>query len=200
MKRLFALALSFFAAAAFAQEAPDALVKRVTDEVLSVVRTDKDLQNGNSKRILELVDQKVLPHFNFTHMTALAVGKDWRRASADQQQKLTHEFKTLLVRTYSNALTSYKNQTIRFKPLKMNASDSDVLVQTDVVQPGKQPIKLDYNLEKTDAGWKVFDVIVEGVSLVTNYRDSFAQEVRAGGIDGLIKAIATKNAARPEKK
>ncbi len=180
-------------AAALAQEAPDALVKRVTNEVLDIVRADKELQSGNARRAIELVDQKVLPHFNFSHMTALAVGKDWRTATPDQQQRLTAEFKTLLVRTYSNALTSYKNQTIRYKNFKMNPADTDVVVATEIVQPGAQPVRLDYSLEKLDSGWKVYDVVVGGMSLVTNYRDQFGQEVRESGIDGLIKAIAAKN-------
>ena len=126
-------------------------------------------------------------------MTALAVGKDWKKASPAQQQQLTAEFKTLLVRTYSNALTSYKNQKIVYKPFRMNAGDSEALVRTEVIQPGSKPVPIDYNLEKADAGWKVFDVVVAGISLVTNYRDQFAQEVRNGGIDGLIAAIAGKN-------
>lgn len=205
MNRLIAFVFfALFSLVALAQEAPDVLVKRVTEEVLSIVRSDKDLQSGNTKRAIELIEQKVLPHFNFQHMTALAVGKDWRKATPEQQQKLTQEFKTLLVRTYSNALTGYKNKTLRYKALKMNAGDTEVTVPTEVLQPGGQPIQLDYNLEKTDSGWKVFDVMVGGISLVTNYRDQFAQEVRSGGIDGLVKAIASKNhsvdAGKSEKK
>jgi phospholipid transport system substrate-binding protein len=194
MKKLIAV---FFAmllvSPALAQEAPDVLVKRVTEEVLEIVRKDRDIQNGSTQKAVELVDQKVLPHFDFRHMTALAVGKDWKKASPGQQQQLTAEFKTLLVRTYSNALTSYKNQKIVYKPFKMNPGDSEVLVRTEVIQPGSKPVQIDYNLEKADAGWKVFDVVVAGISLVTNYRDQFAQEVRSGGIDGLIAAIAAKN-------
>jgi len=177
----------------FAQEAPDALVRQVTEDVLDIIRKDKDIQNGNAHKVIDLVDKKVLPHFNFTHMTALAVGKDWRKASPQQQQQLAGEFKTMLVRTYSNALTGYKNQKIVYKPFKMNAGDTDVLVRTEVVQPGSKPVQLDYSLEKLEAGWKVYDMTVAGISLVTNYRDQFAQEVRSGGIDGLIAAIAAKN-------
>ncbi len=194
MKRFAILLLSsFLACSAWAQEAPDVLVKRITEEVLHIIRTDKDLQEGNTQRAIELVDQKVLPHFNFTRMTALAVGRDWRKASPEQQQKLTEEFKTLLVRTYSNALTGYKNQTVRYKPVKMDAEGKDVRVPTEILQPGGQPVQLDYNMEKQENGWKVYDVVVGGISLVTNYRDQFGQEVRANGIDGLIKAISTKN-------
>ncbi len=178
-------------------EAPDVLVKRVTEEVLEIVRKDRDIQGGSTQKAVELVDQKVLPHFDFRHMAALAVGKDWKKASPGQQQQLTAEFKTLLVRTYSNALTSYKNQKLVYKPFKMDPGDSEVLVRTEVIQPGSKPVQIDYNLKKADAGWKVFDVVVAGISLVTNYRDQFAQEVRSGGIDGLIAAIAAKNKSLP---
>ena len=194
MKKLIALVFAtLLASAVQAQEAPDVLVKQVTEEVLDIIRKDKDIQNGSAKKVIELVDAKVIPHFNFKHMTALAVGKDWRKASPQQQEQLAVEFKTLLVRTYSNALTGYKNQKVVYKPFKMNAGDVDVLVRTEVQQPGNKPVQLDYSLEKLDAGWKVYDVSVAGISLVTNYREQFGQEVRNGGIDGLIKAIATKN-------
>ena len=174
--------------------APDALVKSVTSDVLEIVRTDKDIQSGNTSRAIELVDEKVLPHFDFLHMTRLAVGKDWRSASPDQQKALAGEFKTLLVRTYSNALTSYKDQSVDFKPFKMQPSETDVLVRSEIKQPGGKPVQLDYNLSKEASGWKVYDVIVAGVSLVTNYREQFAQEVRAGGVDGLIKSLQKRNA------
>lgn len=194
MKKLFTLFFACFAAGAvFAQEAPDVLVQRVTDDVLEIIRKDKDIQNGDTHKVLDLVDKKVLPHFNFTHMTALALGKDWRKASPQQQQQLTAEFKTLLVRTYSNALTGYRNQKVVYKPFKMAATDTDVLVRTEVHQPGGKPVQLDYSLEKMDAGWKVYDVVVAGISLVTNYRGQFGQEVRNGGIDGLMASIAAKN-------
>lgn len=194
MKKLIVLAFAtLLASVALAQEAPDALVKQVTEEVLEIVRKDKDIQNGNAKKAIDLVDAKVIPHFNFQHMTALAVGKDWRKASPQQQQQLTSEFKTLLVRTYSNALTGYKNQKVIYKPFKMNPGDTEAMVRTEVQQPGNKPVQLDYSLEKLDSGWKVYDVSVAGISLVTNYRDQFGQEIRNSGIDGLIKAIATKN-------
>ena len=194
MKKLIVLVFAaLFATLVLAQEAPDVLVKRVTEEVLDIVRQDKNIQNGDSRKAIELVDAKVIPHFNFVHMTALAVGKEWRKASPQQQQQLTAEFKTLLVRTYSNALTSYKNQRVIFKPFRMNPGDSDVQVRTEVDQPGNKPVQLDYSLEKLDAGWKVYDVNVAGISLVTNYREQFGQEIRNGGIDGLIKTVAAKN-------
>ena len=196
MRFLFSLILGLFlmSTSVFAQEdSPDALIKKVTEDVLTIVRQDKDIQSGNAKKAIELVDVKVIPHFNFQHMTALAMGKDWNKASPDQKKQLAEEFKTLLVRTYSNALTGYKDQTVRYKPTKMQASDADVVVKTEVVQSGSKPIQLDYSMEKSTEGWKVYDVIVAGVSLVTNYRDTFGQEVRANGVDGLIKMIADKN-------
>lgn len=194
MKQLLAfLFAGFVATTALAQEAPDALVMKITEEVLDIVRKDKDIQSGNTRKAIELVDAKVLPYFNFQHMTALAVGKDWRKASTQQQLQLSTEFKTLLVRTYSNALTSYKNQKVVFKPFKMNPGETDVLVRTEVQQPGAKAVQLDYSLEKLDSGWKVYDVTVAGISLVTNYRDQFAQEIRNGGMDGLIQSVAAKN-------
>jgi len=207
MKQLFSLfaGLVLLCGNAFSsQEAPDELVRRVTDDVLNIVRADQDIQSGNTAKAIALVEAKVLPHFNFHRMTALAVGKDWRKATPEQKQKLAGEFQTLLVRTYSNALTAYKNQRVVYKPLKMQAGDTDVVVRTEIRQPGQQAVHLDYELEKADSSWKVFDVVVAGISLVTNYRDTFAQEVRAGGIDGLIASIAAKNkqieSARNEKK
>lgn len=195
MKRLFALLAGLvIATGAGAQEiAPDALVRGVANDVLDIVRKDKDIQSGNTRKAVELAEAKVLPHFNFSHMTALAVGKDWRQANPAQQKILVDEFRSLLVRTYSKALTEYRNQVIDFKPLKMQAADTDVTVRSLVNQPGNKPVQIDYNLEKTDRGWKVYDISVAGISLVTNYRGSFGQEISAGGIDGLIAALRTKN-------
>lgn len=195
MKRLFALLAGLLlAAGAGAQEiAPDALVRGVANDVLDIVRKDKDIQSGNTRKAVELAEAKVLPHFNFSHMTALAVGKDWRQANPAQQKALVDEFRSLLVRTYSKALTEYRNQVIDFKPLKMQAADTDVTVRSLVNQPGNKPVQIDYNLEKTDRGWKVYDISVAGISLVTNYRGSFGQEISAGGIDGLIATLRTKN-------
>jgi phospholipid transport system substrate-binding protein len=195
MKRLIVILASLLAiASAGAQEiAPDALVRNVSNDVLEIVRKDKDIQAGNTRKAVELAEAKVLPHFNFERMTRLAVGKDWRQASPAQQKILIDEFRTLLVRTYSKALTEYRNQTIDFKPLKMQPADTDALVRTQVNQPGSKPVQIDYNLEKTDRAWKVYDISVAGISLVTNYRGSFGQEVSAGGIDGLIATLRTKN-------
>lgn len=197
MKSLLPLLFSLFfvMTPALAQEAagPDSLVKHVTEDVLTVVRQDKDIQNGHTKKAIELVETKVLPHFNFQHMTALAMGRDWNKATPEQKKRLSEEFKTLLVRTYSNSLTSYKNQTVVYKPSKLQGNETDVIVKTEIVQPGNKPVQLDYALEKIADAWKVYDVIVAGISLVTNYRDTFTQEVRANGIDGLILMLANKN-------
>ncbi len=194
MKVVIALCFSVFASAVSAQDlAPDAQVKKITDEVIGVIKQDKDIQGGNQKKINDLVDAKVLPYFNFSHMTALAVGRNWPKASAEQQKMLTSEFRTLLVRTYSSALSTYKNQVIEFKPLRAAAADTDVTVRTQVKQPGAEPISIDYSMEKIPSGWKVYDVAVGGVSLVTNYRETFNAEIRDGGVDSLIKSLASKN-------
>ncbi|BAL23087.1 phospholipid-binding protein MlaC [Azoarcus sp. KH32C] len=198
MKRFFLLLSTlFFLApavhAADAAKAPDALVREVSDDVLTIVRKDRSIQSGDTRKVINLVEDKVLPHFNFRRMTMLAVGKDWRSATPEQQDKLVDAFRTLLVRTYSNALTQYRDQTIQYKPLKFAETDSSVRVQTEVRQAGSQPIGIDYSLEKTPDGWKVFDVVVAGVSLVTNYRGTFAQEIRVGGVDGLIRSLEQKN-------
>jgi phospholipid transport system substrate-binding protein len=201
MKWLLAIFSSMFLAVGIAAaEEPDQLVKSVTEEVLTIVRNDKDIQSGNAKKAIALVDARVLPHFNFTRMTQLAMGREWRNASPAQQQTLTAEFKTLLVRTYSKALTEYRNQTVEYKPFTAKAGETEVKVKTLVKQANSaKPIELDYSLEKQDAGWKVYDIEVAGVSLVTNYRDSFGSEIRNNGIDGLIKALQNKNAAADKK-
>jgi phospholipid transport system substrate-binding protein len=180
--------------AAGAQElTPDALVKAVTQEVIAVIKEDKAIQAGDRKKSIALVEEKVLPHFNFARMTALAMGPNWRKATPEQQQALVSEFRTLLVRTYSTALTAYRNQVIEVKPLRAKPGDTDVLVRSEVRQSGTEPVTLDYSMEKTANGWKVYDVTVGGVSLVTTYRESFAAEVRNAGVDGLIRSLAEKN-------
>lgn len=195
MKRLLAfLVTCFVATSSFATDAgPDALVKSVTAEVLDAVRKDVDIRNGNSQKTLDLVETKVLPHFNFLRMTRLALGRDGRQATPDQIKVLADEFRTLLVRTYSKALTEFRDQQISFRPFNMKPGETDVRVRTDVKQSGGKPIPMDYYLEKTPNGWKVYDMEVGGVSLVTNYRSTFSQEIRASGIDGLIHSLQTKN-------
>lgn len=196
MKSLFAFVSALLiATTAMAQEvAPDVLIRTVTNEVLDIVRKDKEIQSGNTRKAIDLVEAKVLPHFNFTRMTQLAMARDWRQASPAQQKTLTDEFHTLLVRTYAKALTEYKNQTVDYKPFSLKAGETDVRVRTEIKQAGAgKNIELDYWLEKSAAGWKVYDIEVGGISIVTNYRDSFAAEVRNSGIDGLIKSLQAKN-------
>jgi len=194
MKVIFALCFFFFAAAVSAQDlAPDAQVKKIADEVIAIAKQDKDIRAGDQNRINELVNARVLPYFDFSRMTALAVGHNWRKASAEQQKALTSEFRTLLVRTYSSALSTYRNQVIEFKPLRAAAEDTDVKVRSQIRQPGSPPISIDYSMEKDPSGWKVYDVVVDGVSLVTNYRETFNTEIHNAGVDGLIKSLARKN-------
>jgi len=182
-----------FVVSAHAQEAPDALVKRVSQDVLQTTKGDPKIQAGDQARIREVMESKLAPNFDFERMTALAMGRNWRDATPEQQKRLTVEFKTLLVQTYSGALTQYRDQTIDYKPLRADPNAADVLVRTEVIRQGQPPVQIDYGMEKNDDAWKAYDVVVGGVSLVTNYRDEFTEQVRAGGIDGLIKTLATKN-------
>lgn len=197
MKRLFALvvmSLSFMAAPAFAADvAPDVLVKETTNEVLTLLKQDKDLST-NRKKLLNLIEAKVLPHFDFARMTRIAAGRNWRDATPDQQTRLVNEFRSLLVNTYSGALGSYKNQAFDFLPLRAAPGDTDVTVKAKIIQQGRESIPLDYSMSKTANGWKVYDISVDGVSLLVNYRSSFTQEIQAGGIERLIKTLADKNA------
>lgn len=201
MKHLLTILMAMVSSVALAQQvAPDALVKSITTEVIDIIKQDKDIQAGNSKKIADLVEKRILPHFSFGRMTQIAMAVNWRRATPDQRKQLTDEFRTLLVRTYSNALALYRDQRIDFRPLHMRPTDDDVTVKSEVRQKGKQPVTLYYDMEKTAAGWKVYDVKVGGVSLITNYREDFAAQVRESGIDGLIKTLASKNsAARSDK-
>ena len=195
LRKILVFIAALLPALALAQEAPDALVKRVTDEVLAIIKADKDLQSGNSRKVAELADAKVLPHFDFSRMTRLAVGRNWQQASDAQKEQLVKEFRTMLVRTYSTSLTAYRNQTIEVKPLKMAAGDKEVTVRTAVIQQGGPQIPIDYAMEKADSGWKVYDVVIDGASLVTTYRGSFNEQVQRGGIDGLLKTLSERNSA-----
>ena len=180
---------------------PDALVKNVTLEVVDILQKDKDIQDGTAegrKKVIALIETKVLPHFNFHAMTASAVGRNWSKASPEQKTRLNDEFKTLLVRTYSSALAAYSNQKFEFRPLRAKPTDTDVTVNVRVMQSGAQPVTIDYDMEKRANGWKVWDVRVAGVSLVANYRTEFDTQVRQGGIDGLIKALQAKNRSLEE--
>jgi phospholipid transport system substrate-binding protein len=178
---------------AAAQESPDALVKRTADEILAIIKADKDIQNGNSAKVVELAEQKVLPHFDFERMTRLAVGRNWSQATDAQKQALIKEFRTLLVRTYSVSLSQYRNQTIEVKPTKIGPADKEATVRSAVVQQGGPPIPIDYAMEKVDDGWKVYDVVIDGASLVTTYRGTFNDQIQKGGIDGLVKTLQERN-------
>jgi phospholipid transport system substrate-binding protein len=198
MKRIvtvFGVALTLLAASALrAETAPDALIERVSGEVIEAVKADKAIQAGDVKRINALVDEKVMPHVNFQRMTSLAMGRYWRQATPEQKQRLQEEFKTLLVRTYSGALSQVKDQTVQLKPMRNRPGDTEVIVRTEV-RGGGEPIQLDYRLEKAGDTWRIYDVNVLGVWLVEQYRNSFAQEIGAKGIDGLIASLAEKNKA-----
>lgn len=178
---------------------PDVLVRSVTLEVIEIIVKDKDIQSGNQKKVIDLVEEKVLPHFNFTAMTRLAVAQSWEKATPDQKKRLVEEFKTLLVRTYSSALSTYSDQKFDFRPLRAKPTDTDVTVQVRIAQAGREPVTLDYDMEKTATGWKAYDVRVGGVSLVANYRTEFANEIRNNGIDGLVKSLAIKNKGPTQK-
>jgi phospholipid transport system substrate-binding protein len=197
--RALAAALAFAAAAqsALAQEAPDAMVKRVASDVLQTVRADPKVQAGDQQRIREVIETKLLPNFDFERMTALAMGRNWQKATPEQQKILVEQFRTLLVRTYSGALSQYRDQQMEFKPLRADPAATDVTVRTEVIRSGQNPVQIDYGLTKTSGGWKAYDVIVGGVSLVTTYRDEFNEQIKSGGVDGLIKTLTDKNAKVP---
>lgn len=195
---LLAAAALCFSLPAWAQTAPDALVKQVSTEVIEAVKSDKAIQAGDVRRIIALVDSKILPHVNFQRMTAQTVGRYWRQATPEQQARLQDEFKTLLVRTYAGALTQVRDQSIVMKPMRSKPEDTEVVVRTEVKGKG-EPIQLDYRLEKVAEDWKIYDVNVLGVWLVETYRSSFAQEISASGIDGLIAKLAERNKASAPK-
>lgn len=183
--------------AALAQQTtpPDVLVKTVTMEVVDLIAKDKEIRAGNRAKLIEVIEAKVLPHFNFASMTSLAMGQNWNKATPQQKKLLIEEFKRLLVRTYASALAAYSDQRLDFRPLRAKPTDTDVTVNVRVMQSGAQPVPIDYSMEKTGAGWKVYDVMVGGVSLVANYRTEFTAAIRESGIDALIKSLQTKNRA-----
>ncbi len=192
-----------FSAAALAQEAPDVLVKRISEDVLSTAKTDKEIQSGNIGRVVALVEEKILPYVDSQRMTSLAAGRYWRQATPEQQQQLVTEFRSLLIYTYSGALSQVRDQKIEYKPLRADPSDTEVEVRSQVSQPRGEPIQLSYRMEKTSTGWKMYDVNVMGAWLVEAYKGTFNSEITKGGIDGLIKSLTDKNkqlAARSAKK
>jgi phospholipid transport system substrate-binding protein len=193
----FAWAAALFLMAGVAQAdvvAPDVLVKNTAQDVIAIIKQDKDLQNGDQKKVLALVDAKILPNFDFTRMTQLAAGRYWRQATPEQRNALVSEFRTMLVRTYTKAFTQYKGETIDVKPMRLAATDTETTVRTQLLKPGGQPTDVDYVMKKSDSGWKVFDVVIEGVSMVTSYRGSFSSQIEQSGIDSLIKSLADLNA------
>ena len=184
-----------------ADEAPDAFVKRISNETLDAVRSDKSIKGGDINKIMQVVDSKLMQHVNFRRMTALATGPGWRKATPEQQERLQEEFKLLLIRTYSGALSQINDQSIEIKPLRGATDDKNLVVQTEIRGKG-EPIQLDYRLEKTPgegAGWKIFDLNVLGIWLVENYRSQFSKEINAGGVDGLIKSLSDRNKSNAKK-
>ena len=208
IKHLIALstiAFSAFAIAASApvsNEAPDVLVKRISNDVIETAKADKDIQAGNQKKVMDLVDAKILPYVDFQRMTALAAGRFWREATPAQKTALSNEFRTLLIHTYSGALSQIKNETVEFKPLRADPADNEVEVKSVVNVQRGEPIQLNYRLSKSPSGWKIFDINVLGAWLVETYKGTFATEISKGGIDGLIKKLAERNqqlASKPIK-
>jgi len=188
-----AMAVSAVAPAAWAQQDPNKFVEDLSSKVIETIKGDKQIQDGDLKRISDLVDTTLMPHVNFERMTALSVGRAWREATPEQKKQLMTEFRILLLRTYSNAFTAVRDQSVRMKPFRGNAAEDEVIVRSEIVQARGEPIQLDYRLEKADKAWKIYDVNVLGVWLVQTYRNQFAQEISAGGLDGLIKSLAEKN-------
>lgn len=194
LKCLLVLAAALAAPWSFASDkAPDALLNGVTVEVMSILKHDKDVQVCGAANVAELIETKVLPLFDFPRMTQIALARGWRQASPAQQAILTEEFTTLLVRTYSVALSSYRDPVIEFKRMRIVPGDTDVKVKSEVVQPGRERMAIDYDMEKTPAGWKVYDIKFGGVSLITRHREAFADVVRDGGVDALIRSLADQN-------
>ena len=206
MKQLLAMAtiaLATATQAAPAAEAPDVLVKRISQDVIETAKADKAIQAGDIKRVTELVESKILPYVDFQRMTALAAGRFWRDATPDQQKQLSAEFRTLLIYTYSGALSQIKNETVEFKPLRADPGDTEVEVRSQVNVARGEPMLLNYRVAKTPSGWKIYDINVLGAWLVETYKSSFASEISKGGIDGLIKTLQAKNkalASRPTVK
>jgi phospholipid transport system substrate-binding protein len=187
--------LVFGSATAVAEISADELVKQTTEDVMSTIKSDKDIQAGNQQKIFALAEEKILPNFDFDRVCRMVLGKNWKSASPEQQEVFQKEFRSLLLRTYASALSKYKNQVIEYKPLRAEPSAKNVSVKTQILQPGGQPIAVDYSLVKGDSGWKVYDIVIESVSLVTNYRSQFSNEIRTNGLDSLNKKLAEKNKA-----
>jgi phospholipid transport system substrate-binding protein len=182
-------------AVANADISADELVKQTADDVLAVVKNDKDIQAGNQQKIFALAEEKIMPNFDFDRVCRMVLGKNWKSATPEQQAAFQREFRSLLLRTYATALGKYKDQVIEYRPLRAEPGAKNVSVKTQILQPGGQPIAVDYSLVKVESGWKVYDIVIESVSLVTNYRSQFSNEIRQNGIDSLNKKLADKNKA-----
>lgn len=194
MKFLFALVF-FLAFPVAAQDlGPEELVKKITEDVLAAIKSDKQLAAGDRQRVVKLAEEKILPHVDFEEATRLAVGRGWAQANPEQKKKLVAEFRNMLVRTYSNAIGAYEGQTMKVQPVRMKAGDTEVTVHNQFIRPGGKPVLVDYAMRKTDAGWKIYDIVVEGVSLVLTYRSEFDAVVKQEGVEGLIKRLAQRNA------
>ena len=180
--------------------APEVLVKQTADDVLAIVKNDKDIQAGNQQKLFAVVEEKILPNFDFDRVCRMVLGKNWKSASPEQQALFQKEFRSLLLRTYATALAKYRDQVIEYRPMQTDASEKNVTVKTQIIQKGGQPIAVDYSLVKGPAGWKVYDITIENVSLVTNYRSQFSSEIRQNGLDSLNKKLADKNAAAEVKR
>lgn len=196
MKQVTTLIAGLLCAIGIAQAevlAPDVLIRKTVDEVITIVKQDKDIQAGDQKKIIALVDAKVLPHFDFERMTQLAVGRPWRTATPEQRQALVTEFRNMLVRTYTKVFTVYIDQKVDVKPVKLAPDATEATVLTTITQPGSQPVPVNYEMRKADTGWKAYDIFIEGVSMVMSYRGTFATQIKENGIDGLIKTLSEKN-------
>jgi phospholipid transport system substrate-binding protein len=192
---VFGFFVSLFAAVgiANAEMAPDVLVKQTADDVLTIIKNDKEIQAGNQQKLHGVIEEKILPNFDFDRVCRMVLGKNWKTATPEQQAIFQKEFRSLLLRTYSSALSKYKDQVIEYKPMRYEADEKNVSVKTLILQPGGQPIAVDYSLVKGSAGWKVYDIVIENVSLVTNYRSQFSNEIRQNGLDSLNKKLTDKN-------
>lgn len=195
LKLLVSASLLAYFSVANAGIGPDALVKQTAEEVLTIIKNDKDIQAGNQQKVFAVAEEKILPNFDFDRVCRMVLGKNWKSATPEQQASFQKEFRSLLLRTYASALGKYKDQVIEYKPLRAEADAKDVTVKTQILQPGGQPIAVDYSLTKTANGWKVYDIVIESVSLVTNYRSQFSNEIKQNGLDSLIKKLAEKNKA-----
>jgi len=199
MKRLFLIGLFLFSPSAWAQQqlGPEELVKQITSDVMTAIKTDKQLAAGDRQKALKLAEEKILPHIDFQEATRLAVGRSWREASPEQRKKLVDEFRSMLVRTYSNALDGYQGQEMKVLPSRVKPGDDDATVRNQFTRAGGKPVPIDYQMRKTGSGWKIYDISIEGISLVLTYRSEFDQVVKQEGIDGLLKRLSQKNEPAP---